>query len=110
MDVLNRHRVAIGRFAWWMAWVGLVGGQLHALSRFATDDGKDDLALPLTAAWAVPAADLLDPLLSWSDPVEVYLSYGKLWFSCSPASRSAPSSYEAPDTHTASRSGPGGSP
>ena len=33
MDVLDRHRVAIGRFAWWMAWVGLVGGQLHALSR-----------------------------------------------------------------------------
>ncbi len=80
MDVLDRHRVAIGRFAWWMAWVGLVGGQLHALSRFATADGKEDLALPLTAAWAEPAADLLDPLLSWSDPVEVYLSYGKLWF------------------------------
>jgi hypothetical protein len=79
MDVLDRHRVTIGRFAWWMAWVGLVGGQLHALSRFATEDGREDLELPLTAAWAVPAADLLQPLLSWSDPVEVYLSYGKLW-------------------------------
>ena len=79
MDALDRHRVTIGRFAWWMAWVGLVGGQLHALSRFATEDGKEDLALPLTAAWAVPAADLLKPLLRWSDPVEVYLSFGKLW-------------------------------
>jgi hypothetical protein len=79
MNVLDRHRVTIGRFAWWMAWVGLVGGQLHALSRFATEDGKEDLEFPLTAAWAVPAADLLQPLLSWSDPVEVYLSYGKLW-------------------------------
>jgi hypothetical protein len=79
MDVLDRHRVTIGRFAWWMAWVGLVGGQLHALSRFATEDGKEDLELSLTAAWAVPAADILQPLLSWSDPVEVYISYGKLW-------------------------------
>jgi hypothetical protein len=40
----------IGRIAWFMAWVGLVVGQLHALSRFATADGIEDLELPLTAA------------------------------------------------------------
>ena len=40
----------IGRFAWVMAWVGLVVGQLHALSRHATVDGGEDLELPLTAA------------------------------------------------------------
>jgi len=70
----------IGRFAWVMAWVGLVVGQLHALSRFATEDGKEDLELPLTAAWAEPAADLLQPLLGWADPDIVYITYGKIWF------------------------------
>jgi hypothetical protein len=70
----------IGRFAWLMAWVGLVVGQLHALARFATEDGKEDLELPLTAAWAEPGADLLQPLLGWADPDIVYIMYGKIWF------------------------------
>ncbi len=70
----------IGRFAWVMAWVGLVVGQLHALARFATADGKEDLELPLTAAWAEPAADLLQPLLGWANPDIVYITYGKIWF------------------------------
>ena len=69
----------IGRLAWLMAWVGLLVGQLHALARFATTDGKADLELPLTAAWAVPAADLLAPLLGWADPDRVYVHYGKIW-------------------------------
>ena len=38
--MLDRESARIGRFAWVMAWVGLVMGQLHALSRFATADGK----------------------------------------------------------------------
>jgi hypothetical protein len=42
---------------------GTVVGQLHALSRFATTEGAEDLALPATAAWAVPAAEALSPLL-----------------------------------------------
>ena len=70
----------IGCFAWVMAWVGLVLGQLHALARFATEDGKEDLEMPLTAAWAKPAADLLQPLLGWADPDIVYITYGKIWF------------------------------
>jgi hypothetical protein len=70
----------IGRFAWLMAWVGLVVGQLHALARFETADGKEDLELPLTAAWAEPAADALRPLLDWADPDIVYITYGKIWF------------------------------
>jgi hypothetical protein len=70
----------IGRFAWVMAWVGLVVGQLHALARFATEDGKEDLELSLTAIWAEPAADLLQPLLGWADPDIVYITYGKIWF------------------------------
>ncbi len=69
----------IGRFSWVMAWVGLVVGQLHALSRFATPDGRADLELPLVKAWAEPAAVLLDPLLAWGSPEVVYVTYGKVW-------------------------------
>ena len=69
----------IGRFAWVMAWVGLVVGQLHALSRFATEDGKEDLEIYLTAWWAEPAADRFRPLLDWADPDIVYITYGKIW-------------------------------
>lgn len=69
----------LGLFAWVMAWVGLVGGQLHALSRFATADGKADLELPLTRLWAERAADAVRPLLDWADPDVVYLTYGKIW-------------------------------
>jgi hypothetical protein len=69
----------IGRFAWVMAWVGLIVGQLHALARFATEDGKEDLELPLIAAWAEPAADVLQPLLGWANPDVVYITYGKIW-------------------------------
>lgn len=69
----------IGRVAWVMAWVGLVVGQLHALARFATADGREDLELPLTAAWAEPAAEWLSPLLTWANPDVVYVTYGKIW-------------------------------
>ena len=78
-DLLQTHSTTVGRYAWWSAWVGLVGGQLHALSRFETADGRADLELPLTAAWAEPAADLLRPLLDWGDPDLVYVTYGKIW-------------------------------
>jgi len=77
--MLDREAGRIGRFAWVMAWVGLVVGQLHALSRFATADGQEDLELPLTAAWAEPTADVLAPLLNWADPDVVYVTYGKIW-------------------------------
>jgi hypothetical protein len=69
----------VARFAWAMAWIATVAGELHALARHATEDGKGDLELPLTRAWAAPAADLLDPLLNWADPDTVYLTYGKIW-------------------------------
>lgn len=78
--MLDREAGRIGRFAWVMAWVGLVVGQLHALSRFATADGREDLELSLTAAWAEPAARALAPLLEWGDPDLVYVTYGKIWF------------------------------
>jgi hypothetical protein len=76
--VTDRDRL-IGRLAWIGAWCALVIGQLHALARYRTDDGKSDLDLPLTRAWADPAGDLLSPLLTWASPDTVYLTYGKLW-------------------------------
>jgi hypothetical protein len=77
--MLTGHDREIGRFAWVMAWMGLVVGQLHALARFRTADGLEDLDLPLTAAWAEPADDLLSPLLDWANPDIVYITYGKIW-------------------------------
>lgn len=74
----NRRRT--GRLTWYAAWATLVLGQLHALSRFATEDGKADLELPATRFWAEPAAKALRPLLDWANPDAVYLTYGKIWF------------------------------
>lgn len=74
----NRRR--IGTFAWVMAWAGLVLGQLHALARHLTEDGKSDLDLAMTRFWAEPAGRALRPLLDWADPDTVYLTYGKVWF------------------------------
>ncbi len=79
MDMIERHSAAIGRFAWAMAWFGLVAGQLHALARHATEDGKEDLESGLVRAWSEPASELLSPVLGWADPDLVYVTYGKLW-------------------------------
>jgi hypothetical protein len=76
--VTDRDRV-IGRLAWAAAWVGLVVGQLHALARHRTDDGKGDLDLATTRFWAEPAGRLARPLLDWGSPDFVYVTYGKLW-------------------------------
>lgn len=69
----------IGRFAWVMAWVGLVMGQLHALARHQTADGRGDLDSGLVRGWSDPAREALAPLLDWASPDTVYLTYGKVW-------------------------------
>ncbi len=69
----------IGRWAWAMAWFGLVAGQLHALARHNTVDGKEDLQIWTTRVWSDPARKALAPLLDWANPDTVYLTYGKLW-------------------------------
>ncbi len=72
-----QHR--IGRLAWVMAWVGLVVGQLHALARHQTVDGKEDLQVWSTRVWSDPARAALRPLLDWGNPDLVYVTYGKIW-------------------------------
>ena len=69
----------IGRFAWVMAWFGLVAGQLHALARHQTVDGRNDLDSWTTRVWSDPARAALKPLLDWGNPDLVYLTYGKIW-------------------------------
>lgn len=75
----------IGRVAWISPWITLLIGQLHALARFATADGRADLEYPLTRLWAVPTAEVVASLLRWADPDVVYLTYGKVWFLASAA-------------------------
>jgi hypothetical protein len=70
MSWLTEHQRLIGRCAWVAAWVGLVVGQLHALSRFATAEGAEDLALPATAAWAVQSG-LFRPVIDRSCPLTI---------------------------------------
>lgn len=69
----------IGRIAWAMAWFGLVAGQVHAMARHQTADGKGDLGLPLTRLWSDPARHAFRPLLDWADPDLVYVTWGKIW-------------------------------
>ena len=70
----------VGRAAWIGAWFGVVLGPIHALSRFATEGGREDLAFAPTRMWAEPAAERLRLLLDWADPQTVYVTYGKMWF------------------------------
>lgn len=69
----------IGKAAFVAAVAGTALAPFAALSRFATEDGKEDLESGAVRAWAEPAADVLAPLLDWSNADTVYLTYGKLW-------------------------------
>ena len=79
MNLTEQSRRRIGASAWATAWFGLVAGQLHALARHQTADGREDLDSPLVRAWSDPARRAMRPLLDWADPETVYLTYGKIW-------------------------------
>jgi hypothetical protein len=76
---LQEHERAIGTAAVVAAVAGTVLAPIHALSRYAIEDGKEDLELAGVRTWADPARDVLSPLLDWSHPDTVYLTWGKLW-------------------------------
>mgnify|MGYP001616890497 CR=1 FL=1 len=65
-------RIGIG-----MAVFGTVLAPIHALARYATEDGKSDLELPGPSVWAEPARNALEPILDWGSADTVYLTYGK---------------------------------
>jgi len=69
----------IGRFAWAMAWFGLVAGQFHAMARHQTADGKGDLQMWTTRVWSDPGRKAFSPLLDWASPDVVYVTWGKVW-------------------------------
>jgi hypothetical protein len=52
------HQRLIGRCSWVAAWVGLWSGKCTCCPEFATAEGVEDLALPATAAGAVPAGSV----------------------------------------------------
>jgi hypothetical protein len=79
MEITATAARRISRTAWVMAAVGTVVGQVHALAR-AQAHPNDYVDAPLAAAWGVPATQALRPLLDWSDPWTVYVTYGKIWF------------------------------
>jgi hypothetical protein len=57
----------------------IVVAPLHALARFATEDGASDLESPIVSAWARPAREIAGSLLTFSNPDAVYTTYGKFW-------------------------------
>jgi hypothetical protein len=59
--------------------LGLVFAPLYSLAYFASSDGAADPPSALTQAWADPARDLLDPLLTFASPDVVRLTYFKLF-------------------------------
>jgi hypothetical protein len=65
----------VGRYAVVAAIIAMLVAPLLALSWFATDGGAEALDGRTVAAWAVPARDALDGLLTWASPDRVYATY-----------------------------------
>jgi hypothetical protein len=59
--------------------LGVLVSPLYSLAYFATDDGAAEAESAWVQAWAEPARDLLDPLLTFASPDVVRLTYGKLF-------------------------------
>src|SRR3954463_4110395 len=82
----TRTQRRIGRFAWAMAWFGLVAGQLHAMARHQTTDGKEDLQMWTTRVWSDPGRKLFAPLLAGAARYVVSRPGGKIWPPVAPGS------------------------
>ena len=54
----TESQTRLTKLAWGTAFATLVIGQLHALARHRTEDGKSDLDLAATSFWAEPAGRL----------------------------------------------------
>jgi hypothetical protein len=75
----TQTQARIGRLAWATAWFALLFGQLHAMARHQTVDGREDLQSGIVRAWSDPGRRIFRPLLDWGSPDTVYLTYGKVW-------------------------------
>jgi hypothetical protein len=76
---MNHEHRLVGMTPWVPVALATVLAPLHALARFATPDGQEDLGSSVVRFWAEPAARTLRPLLAWSDADTVYRMYGKAW-------------------------------
>ena len=59
--------------------LGIVFAPLYSLAYFASSDGTADAQSAGVRAWAEPARDLLEPLLTFASPDVVRLTYFKLF-------------------------------
>jgi hypothetical protein len=59
--------------------VGVLNAPLYSLAYFASSDGAGDAESVATKAWAEPARELLEPLLTFASADVVRFTYGKLW-------------------------------
>jgi hypothetical protein len=81
---MSRTRAA-GLYAVCAAAGSVLFAPLLALSYFATDSGADELQAGTVAAWAEPARDLADGLLTWASPDRVYATYVQVFALLFPA-------------------------
>ena len=58
--------------------LGILCSPIYALAYFATRDGASMLKEPWVAAWAGAVRPVLEPFLTFAQPQDVYLTYGKL--------------------------------
>jgi hypothetical protein len=59
--------------------LGVLVSPLYSLAYFASSDGAAETQPAATQAWAEPARDLLEPLLTFASADVVRITYGKLW-------------------------------
>ena len=109
MEIKPSVARGISRFAWVMAAVGTVVGQVHALARAQAHPGDFEES-PLARAWGEPAIRALRPLLDWSDPVDRVrhvrqdLGYRSAWRSPSRRTWSTGDAVRRPSSDACSRS------
>lgn len=59
--------------------LGVLVAPLYSLAYFGTDEAPLSDQSAAARAWAEPARDFFDPLLTFASPDTVYLTYGKLF-------------------------------
>jgi hypothetical protein len=74
-EMSDRATRLAGLYAALAAVAALLIAPLLALSYFGIEDGASELASGTVSAWAEPARDLADGLLTWASPDRVYATF-----------------------------------
>lgn len=83
---MSPHATRItGLYAAIAAGAAIIVSPLLALSYFATEDGASELEVGSVSAWAEPARDLVDGLVTFASPDNVYFVYLKALMLIAPA-------------------------